>query len=127
MAGKFIRQASLGKRFVSAAALATFCGTAISLWLAVPMVRFYTCGLYTCLKYAQRERGIGRALVRLSGAAKKELKFWRKFGPEGRMMQPAEPDCYIHSDAANLGWGGTIGRGKEALAEGQGVHRVWSA
>ena len=104
-AGKLLRQASQGCGMVSAAMLSSFCDMAVSLTLAVPLARFYSRSLYNCLTYAKMKRQGNRARVRLSKMDRKDLGFWRKFGPEGRCMLEASTDLCTHSYAAYLGWG----------------------
>lgn len=127
IAGKLLRQASQGAGLVSGALLATFCGAAVSLTLAVPLARFYSRSLYRCLCSGRRERGGQRARVRLSKAGRADLKFWRHLGPEGRCMQREPAELCIHSDAADIGWGGTVGRELAAGSPGREIQGLWSA
>ena len=126
MAGKLLRQSTHGKGFVSAAALKTLCGTAISLTLAVPLARFHTRSLYDVLAQSRYERDLGRARVRLNRTARKDLNFWRHLGPEGRCMRERTPDACTHSDAADIGWGGTFGRNMIPGSDGKGVQGLWN-
>lgn len=87
MAGKFLRQASQGKSMMSAEFLTSFCGSAVSLTLTVPLAMFYTRLLYSCLSYARREGNGKRARVRLSKTSRRKLLFWRRLEPESRCMR----------------------------------------
>ena len=126
MAGKLLRQAGFGKGMVSAECLTSFCGSAVSLMLAVPLARFYTRSLYDCLTYARRERDGKRARVRLSKAARRDLMFWRKLGPEGRCMREPDAEVCTHSDAADLGWGGTVSRDMRPGENGVPMQGIWT-
>ena len=127
MAGKLLRQASQGRGIVSASMLASFCGMAVSLTLAVPLARFYSRSLYNCLTYAKREREGDRARVRLSKMGRKDLGFWRKLGPEGRCMLEVTTDLCTHSDAADLGWGGTVSRDLSPGVDGKQLQGLWDS
>lgn len=129
MANKLLRQRSHGKGFVSAPLLTTFCGMAVSLTLAVPLARFHTRSLYDALTYSRRERGrkgdSTRERVRISKTAANDLRYWRHLGPEGRCMREATPDACTHSDAADLGWGGTFSRDFSPGSPGRPVQGWW--
>lgn len=56
MAKPFLRQTSQEKSMVSAECLTYFCGSEVSLILAVPLARFYIRSLYDRLSYVRRER-----------------------------------------------------------------------
>lgn len=118
LAGKLLRQSTLESRFVSASALKTFCVVAISLHLA--LARFYTRALYDSLKYPRREFQDKGARARLSNAAIKKLRYWRRLDPE-------EPALCVHSDAADLGWGGTVGTVIAAGDPGRATSGIWTA
>ena len=130
MANKLLRQISHGKGFVSASLLTTFCGMAVSLTLAVPLARFYTRSLYTALTHSRRERGRSqdrtRERVRLNSTCAKDLRYWRRLGPEGRCMREMAPDACVHSDAADLGWGGTFGQDLRPGSMGEPVQGWWN-
>lgn len=105
LAGKLLCQATQGQFFILASGLKTFCGTAVPSYLAVPLSTFYTRGLYDSLSYARRKMEDDTSRVRLGIAELRELRYWRKFGPEGRKMQPSTPFLCVHSDGADIGWG----------------------
>ena len=128
LAGKLLRQASQGRGLVSADLLSSFCGSAVSLTLAVPLARFYSRSLYKCLWQRSPElRGKGRTRVRLTKAGRRDLKFWRGLGPEGRCMQTADTILCVHSDAADVGWGGTIGKDMAPGSAGSEMQGLWNA
>ena len=128
LAGKLLRQASQGRGLVSADLLSSFCGSAVSLTLAVPLARFYSRSLYKCLWQRRPElRDRGRVRVRLSKAGRHDLKFWRSLGPEGRCMQRADTVFCVHSDAADIGWGGTVGRDTAPGSAGREMQGLWTA
>ena len=125
MAGKLLRQSAQGKGFVAAEVLRTFCGVAVSLTLAVPLARFHTRSLYDVLTRSRYERGAGRDRVRLNRTARKDLKFWRNLGPEGRCMKERAPEACTHSDAADLGWGGTYSQNLAPGSGGVPIQGLW--
>lgn len=127
MAGKLLRQARQGKGMVSGSALKSFCGSAVSLTLAVPLARFHTRSLYDALTYAKRERDGKRARVRVNAVARQDLMFWRKLGPEGRCMLERDTVLGTHSDAADLGWGGTASLDLRSGVDGVPMQGVWSS
>ena len=67
--------------------------------------------------------------MRLSRQSLRDLRYWRSLTRgEGRELRPCPPHMAMHSDAADVGWGGTLGpnlqAGSPGLWEGQGF---WSA
>ncbi len=104
-----LREARLGRRWVSVRDLSKFLGKSTSLMLAVPLARFYNRALYKSLNGPWRR--IGRKLrTRLSAQAIRDLGYWKSLDHQGRPMQPPTPTMTMHSDASDLGWGGTISR-----------------
>ena len=125
MAGKLLRQSAQGKGFVAASVLRTLCGMAVSLTLAVPLARFHTRSLYDVMTRSRYERSAGRERVRLNRTARKDIGFWRRLGSEGRCMKERAPDVCTHSDAADLGWGGTYSRDMTPGADGKQLQGLW--
>lgn len=72
-------------------------------------------------------RGARRVRVRLTKAARADLRFWRHLGPEGRCMHPVDTVLCVHTDAVDVGWGGTVGHSLEAGAHGTELQGLWSA
>lgn len=120
-----------------------FGGVAVSLTLALPLARFYTRSLYFDMSCAEREeRGQSpqrassartpvdpRLKVRLSRQSIRDLRYWRSLRRgEGRYLHRPEPHATLHSDAADVGYGGTLGfdqaAGSPGLWEGRGF---WTA
>lgn len=67
--------------------------------------------------------------MRLSRQSLRDLRYWRSLTRgEGRELRPCPPSMAMHSDAADVGWGGTLGpnlqAGSPGLWEGQGF---WGA
>ena len=67
--------------------------------------------------------------VRLSRQSLRDLRYWRSLTRgEGRDLQPPPADLTMHSDAADVGYGGTLGTcsdaGSPGLWEG---HGLWAA
>lgn len=138
--------AQRNRRLINRDLLEHFCGVCVALSLALPLARFYTRSLYFDMAGARmEERGqspqrgpsvarISRAedspsRVRLSRQSLRDLRFWRQLTRgEGRELRPCPPDLALHSDAADVGWGGTLGpdlrAGSRGLWEAQGF---WSA
>lgn len=110
---------------VSAALLATFCGTAVSLTLALPLGRCHTRSLYNRLTFTRLEREGRRARVRLRRIGRHGLGYWRKLGQEGRCMQEKSTVFCTHSEAADLGWGETVSMDFQAGADGAPSQGLW--
>jgi hypothetical protein len=69
------------------------------------------------------------AKVRLSRKSLRDLNYWRSLTRgEGRDLHPPPADLTVHSDAADVGYGGTLGScsvaGSPGLWEGRGI---WDA
>ena len=107
-------------RVVMARHLAQFCGSAISLYLAFPLARFFLTSLYAVL----RGKRSWRDHLRLSPQALLDLEAWENIGRlEGRPLNPdAVPfDGTLATDASLTGWGATfspVGSGVPRLARG---------
>ena len=146
LAKELLLSVQRNRRLVSAARLRHFCGVAVSLTLALPLSRFYTRSLYWDLSLAEKHaasRGnldaaghprsgwfrAEYAKVRLSRQSIRDLRYWRSLARgEGRDLIRPEPSLTAHSDAADLGYGGTLGfeqqAGRPGLWEGRGL---WEA
>lgn len=151
LASKIILRAQRNRRLVPAELLRHFCGVCVSLTLAVPLARFYTRNLYFDITGAEREfardlaankepsewGGIQAATshrgycgrVRLSRQSLRDLRFWRGLTRgEGRNLHPVAPDLTMHSDAANVGYGGALGSNTLAGSQGSWVAQgFWTA
>lgn len=58
----------------------------------------------------------------------KDMKVWSTIGEEGRTFVDPVPTHTIHTDAAELGWGGTIGDSLPAGDEGYAAYQgVWGS
>jgi hypothetical protein len=136
MARSLFDQARIGRRWVSREKLRTFAGTCVSLTLAMPYARLFTRAIYDDLGsgrgHAPTNGTAARngARVRLSHQSHSDLRTLKRLtsdNKEGRPMQPVVPDRIMHSDAAEVGYGGTLdfdGRpGYSGLWESQGVWR----
>lgn len=155
LAKKLLLSAQRNARLVPLELLRHFCGVCVSLSLAVPLARFYTRSLYFDMTLVEKQerrardwlfpgddaaahleslaRGprqgraqSGTARVRLSRQALRDLRHWRVLSRgEGRELQPSRPAIVMHSDAADVGYGGTLGfdevAGSPGLWEGQGI------
>lgn len=109
LAKALLKQVRVGRRWVSASAVTTLCGTCISLSLALPWARFYTRSLYWDIG-ARRARD-SRGRCRLSHQAIRDLGFWKRLaGPEieGRPLVPPAAQAAMHTDAVDVGYGGTL-------------------
>jgi hypothetical protein len=134
MARNIVQQAIIGRRWVSRSKLRSFAGTCVSLTLAMPFARFFTRSIYddlsTARRGARRERPASRQgdRVRLSHQSLRDLRTWQRLAraeKEGRRMHPPVPDGIMHTDAADVGYGGTLDRegqpGDQGAWESQGV------
>ena len=150
IARPLIRECNIGRRWVSAERLRSFVGVCVSLSCAMPYARFYTRSLYWDLPkkstYKARpepKAGIwksirveklkriehnSRSRCRLSHQSLRDLHTWCALTSterEGRPLRPAIPEATLHTDAADLGYGGTLGPlsnpGEPGLWEAQGV------
>ena len=68
-------------------------------------------------------------LVRLSHKSMRDVRFWRTLTRgTGRDLRPSPPDLTMHSDAANFGYGGTLGKDTKAGSPGLWVGQgFWTA
>jgi hypothetical protein len=131
MSARLLREASIGRRWVSRVRLRSFVGICVSLSLAMPYARFYTRSLYwdlarggACLRRADRDR----KRCRLSHQGLRDLRVWRRLTSaekDGRQIHSPAPQLSLHSDASDVGYGGTLGphsaQGEPGLWESQGI------
>lgn len=86
--------------------LARFCGSAISLYLAFPMARFFLMSLYALL----RGKRSWRDRLRLTPQARLDLQAWSNIDRlAGRSLNPASLplEGTLATDASLTGWGAT--------------------
>lgn len=130
-AKKLLREASKGRRWVSRDSLRSFAGVAVSLHLALPLALFYSRSIYDAVSdfsEAGMPSAWGGKRTRLRGRAVKDLREWAKLCEEGRDFVDEEPSWAVHTDAAELGWGGTAGPEEGAGADGRvEASGVWTA
>jgi hypothetical protein len=127
------RQSNKGRRWVDAEKLRSFLGTCVSLTIAFPFARYYSRSMYDDLSMRRqraRRAARGGARVRLSHQSLRDLAVWRKLaGPEcdGRPIFPATPDGIMHTDAADVGYGGTLDSSGEPGEDGVWHEQgIWS-
>ena len=147
---QLMRECNVGRPWVSAERLRSFAGVRVSLSLAMPYAGFYTRSLYWDLsrqsKYKERpesKAGIrksirveklkrieqnSRSRCRLSHQSIRDLPTWCELTSterEERRLRPTAPEATSHTDAADLGYGGTIrplsNPAEPGLWEAQGV------
>lgn len=109
LAKKLLQEVRFGKRWVTRKSVAHFSGVCVSLTLAMPWARFYTRSLYWDMS-SRRERD-QRGRIRLSHQSVRDLRKWKKLSNQelaGRPMVPPSPSAAIHTDAADVGYGGTL-------------------
>lgn len=109
LAGKLLKEVRFGKRWVTSQRLRSFCGVCVSLTLAMPWARFYTRALYWDLGSNRPRDNRGRC--RLSHQSIKDLRFWKGLAEHdlgGRPMTQPVPQAAMHTDAADMGFGGTL-------------------
>lgn len=129
LAAQLLKAVRFGRRWVSPKVVEHFCGVCVSLSLAMPWARFYTRALYWDLSCRIRRDGRGR--IRLSHQSIRDLRVWRRLSATelgGRPMTPMTVDAAMHTDAADMGYGGTLNAsdhrpGVQGEAHTQGV---WS-
>ena len=104
-------------------ALQHFLGKAISTLLPVPLARFYTRSLYNCLKGE-----VIQGCVRLDRTALWDLKTWRMLtAGDGRLMYAGQASWCMHTDAADMGYGATLGTDLTAGSPGElEAQEIWS-
>ena len=130
-----LHEMARGRGWVNRDSLRSFAGVVTSLHLALPLALFYARAIHHVLSdfsEARKPASRGGARVRLAGSdgrrAKKDLREWAKLGEGGRVFVEREPEWAVHTDAAELGWGGTSGpdegAGKEGLLADSGI---WDA
>lgn len=109
LARKILREVRLGRRWVTTKLLRHFCGVCVSLTLSMPWARFYTRSLYWDMAAARPRDERGRC--RLSHQSIRDLAKWKHLSGQelkGRPMVPPAPTAAIHTDAADVGYGGTL-------------------
>jgi hypothetical protein len=134
MSSTILRQAAQGRQWVSRKRLSTFAGTCVSLTLAMPFARFYTRSLCDDMRSYKLKTQSNHAAarngerMRICHQCVRDLKTWRKLTASeklGQSMHPQAPDGIMHTDAADVGYGGTLGitgnPGDAGLWESQGV------
>jgi hypothetical protein len=135
LARAILQQSAKGRRWVDAAKLRSFLGLCVSLTLAFPFARFYSRSMYEDLRpghrlYQKAARGGKR--VRISHQSGRDLLTWLHLAEEdstGRPILPLPTDGIMHTDAAEVGYGGTLdysgvpgqdGRWRESKGSGPG-------
>lgn len=109
LARKLMQQVRHGKRWVRRDTVAHFCGVCVSLSLAMPWARFYTRALYWDMSSRQPRDPRGR--IRLSHQSIRDLRRWKQLSTSelaGRPMTPPSATAALHTDAADVGYGGTL-------------------
>lgn len=119
MAKKILREIAHGRGWASTKRVASFVGLCVSLTFAVPFARFYTRSLCWDLGHRTTGRQAARhgARFRLRHQSIRDLRTCRDFMArerEGRPIHAPIPECDLHTDAADLGFGGTLGGVGEA-------------
>jgi hypothetical protein len=113
LARAILRQAQKGRRWVSSDRLRCFCGVCVSLSLTMPVARFYTTSLFEDLTRKTRSSRASRngSRCRLSHQATRDLKTWMRLvtvAEEGRPIRPLATNGIMHTDVADVGFGGTL-------------------
>lgn len=97
--------------------------------LAMPFARFYTTSVYWDMgRRSQSRRNCERCRTRLTYQSIRDLRFSRVLTcaeKDGQEIRPPGPSNTLHTDAADIGFGGTLGPdtgpGAPGLWEAQGV------
>lgn len=124
-----LQTAARSRRWVRENVVRTFTGGAISQLVPIPLARFFTRGLYDDLKCTQVRRGrYPNQSIRLSNAGRRDLEAWSTMlAGDGRLICAGEPSWNLHTDAADVGYGGTLGTDLEPGSPGDvHVQAVWS-
>jgi hypothetical protein len=113
IARAILRQARQGRRWASRDRVRSFCGVCVSLSLAMPFARFYTRSLFDDMTRRPRESRASRNgnRCRLSYQSIRDLQMWRKLAStetDGRPIRPLPTIGIMHTDAADVGFGGTL-------------------
>lgn len=109
--------------------LTSFCGLVVSQIVPFPLSRFFTRSLYIALKnYAPPRGRYQKRAVRLSHTALWDLQSWVTIlAGDGRLTDAGRPSWWLHTDAADIGYGGTLGRNRApGFAEEVSVQGIWS-
>ena len=136
LAAALLKESRLGRRWVSREKVRSFTGVCVSLTLAMPFARFHCRALYDDMSPRSRHDPLPRAAragarVRLSHAAIRDLRTWQRLTStfeEGRDILPRQPDGLLHTDAAEVGYGGTLARTGNPGDPGEWeAQQVWTA
>jgi hypothetical protein len=89
------------------------CGVCVSLSLAMPFDRFYTRSMFEDITRMPRESRASRNgnRCRLSHQSIRDLQMYRKLAStetDGRPIIPLPTNGIMHTDAADVGFGGTL-------------------
>jgi hypothetical protein len=108
-----LRQARQGRRWVSRDRLRSFCGVCVSLSLAMPSARFYARTLFDDMTRRPKEVRASRSgnRCRLSHQSIRDLQMWRKLAcreTDERPIRPLPTNGIVHTDAPDVGFGGTL-------------------
>ena len=127
---KLLGQARIGQLWVSRDRLASFAGVCVSLTSAILFARFYPCSVYRNMaKRSPRRRDCDRSRTRLSYQIIRDLIFWRSITcaeKDRREIPPPGSSHTLHTDAADIVFGGTLGPDARPGAPGPWeVQGVW--
>lgn len=129
MASLMLKTTRQRSRWVRENVLASFCGSAVSQLVPLPLARFFTRSLYDALKDGapRRDRHPERT-VKLSHAGLRNLQSWAKMlAGDGRLIGGGKPSWCLHTDAADVGYGATLGQDMRAGSQGEvEVQGIWS-
>lgn len=129
IASHLLQTSAKARRWVRESTLRTFAGKAVSQLVPLPLARFFTRGIYDDLKHTNARRGqYPEQKIRLSNAGRRDLQAWRTMlAGDGRLICGGEESWNLHTDAADVGFGGTLGRdmrpGSPGVVE---VQSIWS-
>ena len=129
MASTLLRTARQRSRWVRECLLSSFCGRAISQFIPFPLARFFTRSLYDTVKADAPRRGrVPELCVKLSHATLRELQSWSTMlAGDGRLIGGGKLAWCLRTDAADVGFGATLGRNVTAGYAGEiKVQGMWS-
>lgn len=125
-----LQTSAKSRRWVRESPVPTFTGKAVSQLLPIPLARFFTRGLYDDLRNTRRRLGRYREQnIRLVNAGPRHLQAWKTMlVTDGRLIYGGKESWSLHTDAADVGFGGTLGTDMTAGAPGEiGVQATWSS
>lgn len=128
MATVLLRTVNQRSRWVRGSVLARFCVQEVAQLIPLPLACFFTRSLYDAIKTTTSHQGrYPERTVRLHHAALRDLQSWATIlSGDGRIIGGGQPSWCFHTDAANVGYGGTFGQNMNTTSTGKlSVQGTW--